>query len=291
MPGGETDLVQVPLGPDDYLNPSEGDEMPEGDPHALTVTPVFDMLRRHLQKTPGVAVFFDLIMRWGIPGLKNPAPDVSVVFGLEDRSRIEGSFDVLREKTRPSLVIEVVSQISESRKKKDYTKLVTVYEQAGVDEYLIMEPLKPSRPDLVKLTLHRRNKYGHYQEIGPDAHGRIFSETTNLFFIAEEGQKFPGVAIIDAHTQTRLLTSDEEEAQRVAQTKRAEAEAERAEAEAERAEAEAAARKAAEDHAAAQANRAEAEARRAEAEAAARNALEEELARMKKMLAHAQATD
>ncbi len=268
MSGGETELVQVPLGPDDYLNPQEGDQMPEGNPHGRTATPVFDVLRRHLEKRPGVAVFFDLIMTWGIPGLKNPAPDVSVVFGVDDPDRIAGSFDVKREKTRPRLVIEIVSGTSESRKKKDYIELVQIYQRAGIEEYLIIEPLQPSDSGVAKLTFHRRGKHGQYQEIKPNSQGRIFSQTTDLFFIADSKQRYPGVAFIDAPTQTRLLISDEEEAERVAQTKRADAEAQRADAEAQRADSEAAARADAEDRASASAKSAETEAARAEAEAA-----------------------
>ncbi len=205
-------------------------------------------------------------MRWGIPDLKNPAPDISVVFGVEDRSRVEGSFDVVREKTRPSLTIEVVSPISESRKKKDYRELVRVYQRAGVDEYLIVKPLQPTSPGPVKLTLYRRNRFGRYQQIGPNAAGRIFSQTTNLHFMVDPDCEYPGVLVFDAQTGTRLLTSNEEEAERMAQTKLAEAAAERAAAEGQRAAAEAQRAATEAQRAAAEAQRAEAEAQRAAAE-------------------------
>jgi Uma2 family endonuclease len=67
------------------------------------------MLTGWARSRDDLAVFADLKMRWGIPGLKNPGPDIAVVPGVRDKKRKRDSFDVMKEGTRPCLVIEVVS--------------------------------------------------------------------------------------------------------------------------------------------------------------------------------------
>ena len=55
------------------------------------------------------SVFGDLIVKWGITGLRQHCPDVCVVFGLRDKERDRSKLIVPEEGTKPAIVIEVVS--------------------------------------------------------------------------------------------------------------------------------------------------------------------------------------
>ncbi|MBI4772015.1 MAG: Uma2 family endonuclease [Chloroflexi bacterium] len=108
-PDGREVSVQVPLDRKDFLSPQEGDVMPESTFHENVTTALRNMLRARYVADPGMAVFHDLIFRWGIPGLDEPSPDIAVVPNVRDREKNRGVFRVPEEGTWPVLVIEVVS--------------------------------------------------------------------------------------------------------------------------------------------------------------------------------------
>jgi colicin import membrane protein len=119
-PDGDVELHQVPLTREDLLDPREGDFMIQSTTHIRIVMDLLHMLTGWAHSRADLAVFSDLKMRWGIPGLKGPAPDIAVVPGVPDKGRDRDSFDVSKEGTRPSLIVEVVSR---DYRDKDYRDL------------------------------------------------------------------------------------------------------------------------------------------------------------------------
>ena len=80
LAGRGSRLVEIPLTREDLLDPQEGDMMVHGPLHGLFIRTLADMLDRRLD-AEDVAVFDDVKMLWGQPGVPDVVPDISVIQG------------------------------------------------------------------------------------------------------------------------------------------------------------------------------------------------------------------
>jgi Uma2 family endonuclease len=266
LAGGKTEEQRIPLTAADLLDPQLGDEiLTQGGPHATLATDLYDLVKRHFKQDDSVLVTFDRKIRWGIPGLPEPSPDMAVIRGVRDRAKAARSltFDVPKEGVRPCLIVEVVSPQYEETRDNDYVAKVKIYERAGIPEYVILESSFTWK-DHILLTGYRLGPDGHYRSIEPAAHGRLLSETAGLLFGEDEDGS---VLVIDARTGERLRKPTQLEADEESAKKRAAREAKARRAAEKRATQEAQARKAAEE--------------RLTQEAEARKAAEAEIARLR----------
>jgi Uma2 family endonuclease len=208
LPNGKVVEHQVPLTAEDLLDPQLGDEVPQSDPHHELTGDLDDRLKRRFAAREDVKVAADLKMLWGIPGLPEPSPDIAVIPGVRKKHDEERtSFDVVREGTRPCLVIEVVSSTDAETRRNDYEKKVAIYQQAKIPEYLILDPPSPATKGRLVLTGYRLGPAGRYRKIEPDSEGRLLSQTTSLLFgVAEDGRT---LRLVDADTGELLLSSIE----------------------------------------------------------------------------------
>jgi Uma2 family endonuclease len=202
LPDGSSEIREVPLTAEDLLDPQVGDHVTQNSWHILTAHKLLGLLSSRYKSSPDVLVTCDLQIFWGIPGLKNPSPDLAIIPGVRERDRFRRSFQVMRERAKPVLVVELVSDEPE-HKSADHDKKVKIYQRAGVPEYVIADP--PYTPGGCRLTGYRLNKAGRYTPIPPDSQGRILSMTTGLWF-APAGDT---IDLIDAETGERLLTDSE----------------------------------------------------------------------------------
>ena len=229
LPGGEVVEQPVPLTAEDLLDPQLGDEVPQSDPHHELLLVVDELLTRHFASRADVYVASDLKMIWGIPGLPGPSPDVAVIPGVRRKRDPDRTvFNVVRERTRPSLVIEIVSSTDAEIRANDYEKKVEIYQRAGIPEYLILDPPTSFTQGRLLLTGYRLGPKGRYKKIEPDGKGRLLSETTGLLFgVAEDGRT---IRVFRAVSGEPLNTPLElEEIQRIAREQAArEAEARKA---------------------------------------------------------------
>ncbi len=204
-PDGTIELIEVPLGFDDFLDPQLGDVMIQGTLHFACVKDLHNRLETHYRDDPETEVFCDLKMLWQIPGLEEPAPDIAVVHGVADKGANRESFDVVAEGTRPCLIIEVMSR----RYAGDDTKKPSIYALAGIPEYLILKPYGPGqRPELSMRGF--RMVEGRYRRWTPDTDGWYRSAETGLGFRVGDdrqrldlidlanGEPLPTLAEIDA---------------------------------------------------------------------------------------------
>jgi Uma2 family endonuclease len=222
LPNGETVEEEIPLTPDDLLDPQPGDEVTQSDPHAQVVTTLHEQLKGYYEAVQDIVVFFDMKIEWGIYGLPDPSPDVTVVRGIPKREG-RSIYRVVEEKVLPCLIIEVVSYSDAAMYRNDHIKKVKLYQRVGIQEYLIVDPPFPPE-DRLKLKGYRLASRGRYRRIEPDSQGRLHSETTGLSFVpAEDGRT---VGIVNAQTGEWLLTPSEERAARKAAEERAAREAE-----------------------------------------------------------------
>jgi Uma2 family endonuclease len=206
LPGGRFEVREVPLTAEDLLDPQVGDHLVQNGLHIDMVHTLFEMVKGRYEPRLDVLVTSDMKIRWGIPGLSNPAPDLAVIPGVLDPARYRRSFHVPKEGARPCLIVEVVSDDPEARQ-KDLVDKVPLYERARVPEYLIAHPLYPGVPPHEPVTGYRLDAAGRYRPIEADAEGRILSVTTGLWFgLSPDGRK---IELIEAETGERLLTPEE----------------------------------------------------------------------------------
>ncbi len=217
-PNDEEIITHLPLTQADFLDPQLGDQMVQADNHYRQVNSLFDRYDAHYLNDPTTAVMSDVKMLWGIPGLQEPAPDLAVIPDITTKDQAHSSFNVTREGTRPCLVVEVVSP----KYPGDDTTKVDIYEQAGIAEYIIIYPHSDDETEPVEIIGYRLVG-GYYQEIAPDAQGRLYSATTDMWF----GVRTDGLDVVltDGTTSELLLDNREAQAQRLLAEQRAEEEA------------------------------------------------------------------
>ena len=212
---GTVEERALPLTMERLLHPREGDKVTQTDFHLSLLFSVLGRLRRWLEPIPGMGVFADLLFDWQRRGLKPSGPDIAVVRGLpapreEISEQIGGTFDTAVWGVRPELVIEVVSPEHGRLRQKDLEKNVDVYARAGVEEYLIFNPVRIGAQVPLELLGYHLTGGRRYTRIPPLPQGRVLSRTTGLFFWSDPDAR--RIEIFDQATGARLLTDDEEKA-------------------------------------------------------------------------------
>jgi Uma2 family endonuclease len=224
-PDGRRELQETHLTPEYFLDPQIGDQMVQGSLHAAVTLSVFELLKRRFISREDVLVTSDVKLLWETQDVRRPVPDVMVIEGIRDRERNRPSFRVAEERVRPSLVIEVVSPADEKIRQTDHVDKAALYAQEEIPEYLLLDLPRDDDEDdePLRWTGYRLDAQGRYQKIEPDPQGRIYSQTTGLWFGLSPGGR--QVWLTDAVTGERLLTPEEEESARRAAESRVEQEA------------------------------------------------------------------
>jgi Uma2 family endonuclease len=178
LPDGSI-VDRIPLTLDDLLDPQLDDEIPQSNRHSRLTRNLLDLLESYFAPREDVKVVGDLKMLWGIPGLPGPSPDVAVIPRVWSDDEDWEVFDVQRERTRPCLIIEVVSSLDLETRRLDHERKVPVYERAGIPEYLIYDPPTRFTKGQLLLTGYRLGRDGKYRRIEPDARGCLpsYAET------------------------------------------------------------------------------------------------------------------
>ena len=81
---GSKQWVRVPLTPEDLLHPKKGDQIVENTQQERDHGYLAVVLRYRLSNNPRVLVLSDCNVEWGVPGLGNHSPDISVFDGVTD---------------------------------------------------------------------------------------------------------------------------------------------------------------------------------------------------------------
>lgn len=203
-PDGKKEQVELRLTPELFLNPQVGDQWMQGTRHYETAHEIFGLLKHHFESAPDVKVTSDL-KHFLDPELPAPCPDISVIRGIRDKPANRDSFDVAEEDVTPCLILEVVSPLDSAIRKTDLDRKVKIYQDAGVPEYVIVD--STLKDPCYRLLGYRLDHHGRYRPIAPDAEGRIFSETTGLWFqISPDGER---VLVFEHPSGRRLLNLEE----------------------------------------------------------------------------------
>jgi colicin import membrane protein len=176
---GRKRWVQTPLTLEDVLHPQEGDHIPENSQQEHDRRYLANVLEMKLADKPHMLVLSDCLINWGVPGLGNHSPDVSVFDGVRNPKRNWKTLYVAKEKARPLLAIEIVSPDPHDKKARDNDVVTKVqeYYRAGVPLYLLVDQERDGAPR--KLICYRRGPR-KYARIRPDAQGRVLLKPLRL---------------------------------------------------------------------------------------------------------------
>lgn len=179
-PNGSKRWVQVQLTLDDVLHPQEGDHIPDDNQQCIDGNYLYNVLRLRLANNPHAVVFEDVLIDWGVRGLRDHSPDISVFEGVDDPAQNCGKFHVTAEGARPVLAIEIVSPDAHDRQARnnDVVTKVREYYRAGVPLYIIVDQERVDGPR--QLIGYRRGAW-KYVRMRPDRQGRLLLEPVRLW--------------------------------------------------------------------------------------------------------------
>ncbi len=198
---------------------SDGKPMAENDAQRDAIMYGIGALARHFKGRRDVYVSGDLLIYYeeGNPRV-SIAPDVFVVFGVEDRRR--PNYKLWEEGQAPAFVLEVASP---STWREDLGRKRSVYARLGVREYWQYDPYGEHLP--ARLQGERLTPAGYVrQPVVPALDGTLAlsSETLGLELRAAPGRE---MRFRDPATGDELRSHDEEAEGRLAEVRRREAEA------------------------------------------------------------------
>jgi colicin import membrane protein len=267
-PDGSIVQDQLPLTLEDVLHPKEGDVIPERDHHELERGDLRRIFRFRLPARDGYLVYSDCLIDWGVPGIGNHSPDVSVFAGVTHPPGPQtGLFHLKDSGGRCLLLIEIVSP---DTRDNDIVHKLGEYFQVGVPLYVLIDQQRVGGPRF--LMAYRYTPKG-YAKVELDENDRLLLEPLGLRLgIVEEA-----LVCFDASTGEVVGNYEQVSLARIVAERHARQEAEARAAAEQHARQEAEARAAAEQHARREAEARAAAERQTRQEAEARAAAEQRL--------------
>ena len=178
---------------------SDGQPIAETGIHVHAILTLYSILRTFYRHRPDVYVAANMFMYYEEGNPKRVvAPDVFVVFGAADARTERRSWFVWREGKAPDVIFEFTSK---STKEEDTDTKRALYEQLGVNEYFLFDPLDEYlQPRLQGFRLAGKQ----YQPV-PMRRGELKSQMLGLVFRAVGSE----LRLFDRASGTRLLPPPE----------------------------------------------------------------------------------
>ncbi len=173
--------VRVPLTLDDVLHPQEHDHISENSQQEKDRRYLASVLEWRLSGNPQALVLSDCLINWGVRGLGNHSPDVSVFEGVKNpHGRNWGTFVVADEGARPVLAIEIVSPDAHDRRARDNDVVIKVreYYRARVPLYVLVDQERVNGPR--RIVGYRRGAR-KYMPLPLDEQRRLLLEPMRLW--------------------------------------------------------------------------------------------------------------
>jgi colicin import membrane protein len=143
-PDGKEELEQVPLTLEDVLHPQEDDVIPENDIHEAERGDLARIFRSRLDRVRNGLVLSDCIIDWGVEGVRNHSPDVSVFADLDALPAPGyGTFHLAESGGRCLFLVELVSPHTRTN---DVDRKIEEYHQAGVPLYVLVDQQREGGP-------------------------------------------------------------------------------------------------------------------------------------------------
>jgi colicin import membrane protein len=181
---GTTSSVQVPLTLEDVLHPREEDFRLLSDPHWRDTHYLYDAFTLALANKPGAYVLGDCRVACDRKGDYGHGPDIAVIFKVRKKERWS-TFNVVKEKTRPALIVEVNSP---STRSTDLVNKVREYAEQRVPHYVIADARETvDDRQLSFIDYHLSPKGGAYYSLPPNEDGRVWLPEVKLWLGVEDG--------------------------------------------------------------------------------------------------------
>lgn len=225
-PDGKAKRVQVPLTEEDVLHPQEDDFIVQNEDHDEDCYYLRTVLTAHLADQPGLHVFHDMRMDWGVASIEPHGPDIAVIANVPaERPFQMGTLHLAEVSARPLLVIEVTSP---STREGDLDDKVLEYSQVGVPFYAIVDRRLHAGREEIRLLAYRATPEG-YVRVKLDAQGWLALEPIGLW-LGIEGRHIvcrnaQGQRLLNYQEVTHAYRDAEARAQAEAQARQAEAQA------------------------------------------------------------------
>lgn len=173
---GSVEYEIVPLTPEDVLHPQIGDFIVNSHEHEQLCIHLFNIFKAYLAHDPAAVVLHNVLVKWGIRGMKGHGPDI-VVFSGVPKQHMWRSFNITRDGGTPELVIEVTSPAT---RRTDLTRKLQHYHRAGVPLYIIIDLVRSERRPTANLTGYRHTP-ARYERIAPDQRGWLWIAAVGLW--------------------------------------------------------------------------------------------------------------
>jgi colicin import membrane protein len=156
-PDGTVEVEQVPLTLEDVLHPQEEDVIPEIPRHEMERGYLAGVFRTRLRGLSRGLVFSDCLVDWGVEGVRNLSPDVSVFEDVQQEPDLtRGTFHLAEAGGRCVLVIELVSWHT---RENDVDRKPPEYHRAGVPLYILVDQEREGAPRRLLAYEHRPEGY------------------------------------------------------------------------------------------------------------------------------------
>jgi colicin import membrane protein len=195
QPDGSTEMEQVPLTLEDVLHPQEGDVIIERPFHELDCRYLADVLASRPLGPAFAAVTADLLVDWGVAGVRDTSPDIGYFVGMREPLDLEkGTLRLANVGGRCSLAIEVVSPHT---RVNDVEHKVRLYHQIGIPLYILIDQVRVGGPR--RLVVYQWTP-GGYVELPLDQHGRYLVASLGVYIVVHDRR----VLCLDAATGREL---------------------------------------------------------------------------------------
>ena len=182
---GSENWKQVPLTLEDILHPQEEDFRVNNDPHTDDCTYLRIVFKAQLADTAGAVVLTDCRIAWDAEGNYGHGPDNAVIFNVRV-IRLWGTFNVVKEGTKPSLMVEVTCP---STRSTDLVDKVDEYAEQGVPHYVIADArMKDGVRQITLIDNHLNSATGEYEQRPLSEDGRVWLPEVNLWLGVEDGK-------------------------------------------------------------------------------------------------------
>lgn len=180
---GNEYIEESPLRYEDLLHPEEGDELVVVPGHSKDTHRLVDVLDKYEPPGKTFVVLDDMNVDLGLPGIKAIRPDIAVyeVDRIPDDFENLGTFHQVEHGGHPRLCIEVTS---DSTRLNDLDPKFHLFEQAGFEQYIIVDRAHPESPQLAGYLL--RNNQLQPQET--DERGRLWLSLYQVWLGIEDGR-------------------------------------------------------------------------------------------------------
>ncbi len=182
---GSTKLVKVPLTLEDILHPQEEDFRVLTNAHRLDCQYLAEVIEASLVEKSGAQLLADCRVAWDAKGKYGHGPDIAVVFNV-GAVRDWGTFNVVKEGTKPALIVEVTSP---STRSTDLVDKVREYAEVGVPHYVIADACRRKGVRTIALIdYHLDPKTSVYWVKPIEENGRVWLPEVQLWLGVDDGR-------------------------------------------------------------------------------------------------------